>query len=76
MAEEEKMVHPLKNYRIKNRYKHREMADMLGCSTGFSCMIETGTRVGPAMAEKLAKLLKCNKDIFLYPEKYKKKYGV
>ena len=76
MAEEEKQMHPLKKYRIENRWKHKDMAVKLGCSVGFTCMIESGTRTGPAMAEKLAKLLKCNKDIFLYPDRYKKKYGV
>jgi len=76
MAEEKKYMHPLKKFRIENRWKHKDIARMLECSTGFPSMIERGYRVGPAMAEKLAKLLKCNKDIFLYPEKYKKKYGV
>jgi len=70
-----KPMHPLKRFRVNNRYKHREIAEMLGCSIGFPTMIENGIRVGPDLAEKLAKMLKCNKDIFLYPGKYAKRWA-
>jgi hypothetical protein len=77
MADEnKKRVHPLKKYRTENRWKHKDIAYMLDCSVAYPGQVERGCRVGPALAEKLAKMCKCSKDVFLYPGRYKEKYGI
>ena len=74
MKKNQKQIHPLTKFRTENRWKHKDIAGMLGVSLGYPVMIERGCRVSPDLAKKLSELCKCKKEIFLYPDDYKNVY--